>query len=193
MSQDIWNLPKYHLKQKVLAFGERYTITNPETGEVLFYIKRDRFGLKTHIHVFAGSDDKAPKVLHLEDLAILDTFGHFRVIDVQKNEVVGELKRNWLKSWLILREWSILDPQGRKIGVVRADSILKSIMRRFFFPWRLSFDIYIGDKLVGKHIRKWSIRDHYVLDLSMDTERLLDRRMAIAIAIILDSAEARYP
>ncbi len=191
MTQNAWTLPRYKIKQKVFTIGEKYAITHPETDQVLFFVKRDRMGLKTHLHVFAGADDKAPKVLHIEDLAIFDTFGHFRVIDTQRNEVVGELKRNWLKSWLILREWAILDPNGNKIGVVRADSIWKSITRRFFFPWRLSFDILIGEQLVGKHIRKWGLRDHYILDLSMDTNNLLDRRLAIAIAIILDSAESR--
>jgi hypothetical protein len=39
--------------------------------------------------------------------------------------------------------------------------------------------------------RKFKLRDQYVLDLSGDTERMLDRRLAIALAIGLDTLQNR--
>jgi hypothetical protein len=39
--------------------------------------------------------------------------------------------------------------------------------------------------------RKFQLRDRYVLDLSGDTEKVLDRRLAIALAIGLDTLQNR--
>jgi hypothetical protein len=39
--------------------------------------------------------------------------------------------------------------------------------------------------------RKFQLRDRYVLDLSGDTEKKLDRRLAIALAIGLDTLQNR--
>jgi hypothetical protein len=39
--------------------------------------------------------------------------------------------------------------------------------------------------------RKLAIRDHYVLDLGEDPQRQLDRRIAIAAGVLLDTGEKR--
>ena len=39
--------------------------------------------------------------------------------------------------------------------------------------------------------RKFQLRDRYVLDLAGDAERAIDRRLAIALAIALDTLQNR--
>jgi hypothetical protein len=39
--------------------------------------------------------------------------------------------------------------------------------------------------------RKFQLRDRYVLDLAGDTERRLDRRLAVALAVGLDTLQNR--
>ena len=39
--------------------------------------------------------------------------------------------------------------------------------------------------------RKFTILDRYVLDMSNDPERVIDRRIAVAIGIMLDTGEKR--
>ena len=41
----------------------------------------------------------------------------------------------------------------------------------------------------GRMDRKFQLRDRYVLDLSGDTERRIDRRVAVALAIGLDALQ----
>ena len=48
-----------------------------------------------------------------------------------------------------------------------------------------------GDKAIGRMDRKFKLRDQYVLDLTADAERTLDRRLAIALAIGLDTLQNR--
>ena len=46
-------------------------------------------------------------------------------------------------------------------------------------------------RVIGHMNRKFQLRDRYVLDLSGDHERRLDRRVAIALAIGLDTLQNR--
>ena len=39
--------------------------------------------------------------------------------------------------------------------------------------------------------RKFKLRDQYVLDLTGDTDRRVDRRIAVALAIALDALQNR--
>jgi hypothetical protein len=44
---------------------------------------------------------------------------------------------------------------------------------------------------VGEFNRKFTILDRYVLDLSRDSARALDRRVAVAMGVMLDTGERR--
>ena len=59
-------------------------------------------------------------------------------------------------------------------------------------PIRYHFDFFVGDREVGGFERRFGIRDRYILDLSGDEERRIDRRVAIALAIAMDALQARW-
>jgi hypothetical protein len=46
-------------------------------------------------------------------------------------------------------------------------------------------------RVIGHMNRKFQLRDRYVLDLGADHDRQLDRRLAIALAIGLDTLQNR--
>ena len=48
-----------------------------------------------------------------------------------------------------------------------------------------------GGQVVGEFNRKFTILDRYVLDLSNDSTRALDRRVALAMGVMLDTGERR--
>ena len=58
-------------------------------------------------------------------------------------------------------------------------------------PILYHFDFYRGDQPIGSLERRFGIRDRYVLDVSGDTERAIDRRLAIALAVAMDALQAR--
>ena len=58
-------------------------------------------------------------------------------------------------------------------------------------PIPYNFDILVGGEKIGAMDRKFQLRDRYVLDLSGDTDRKLDRRLAVALAIGLDTLQNR--
>jgi hypothetical protein len=58
-------------------------------------------------------------------------------------------------------------------------------------PIPYNFDILVEDRIVGTMNRKFQLRDRYVLDLAGDHERMVDRRVAVALAIGLDALQNR--
>jgi hypothetical protein len=47
------------------------------------------------------------------------------------------------------------------------------------------------ETLLGEFNRKFTLLDRYVLDLSRDRSNYLDRRIAIALGVMLDTGERR--
>ncbi len=58
-------------------------------------------------------------------------------------------------------------------------------------PIPYNFDLLVEDRIVGTMNRKFQLRDRYVLDLAGDHERMVDRRVAVALAIGLDALQNR--
>ena len=48
-----------------------------------------------------------------------------------------------------------------------------------------------SERIIGRFNRKFTLRDRYVLDVSEDPTALLDRRVAVALGVILDTGERR--
>ncbi len=106
-------------------------------------------------------------------------------------------RRNTVVS-IFRRSWEVMTPDGRQICLLKEDSLGLSLLRRYLGPLlgllRTNFDFYIGNDRktkVGEFNRKFTLRDRYLLDLRWDTAKLIDRRVALASAILLDTAEGR--
>lgn len=109
---------------------------------------------------------------------------------------LARLAKNWLYN-LLRKRWYVYDPAGRLLYVAKEDSIILSLLRRLLGPLfgflRTNFVIQRQDSedVVGEFKRKFTILDRYVLDLSADPERRLDRRVALALGVMLDTGERR--
>jgi len=112
--------------------------------------------------------------------------------------VLAKLRQHLI--WAILRKrWEIYNPAGILLCVAREDSWEKALLRRWIGPLfgllRMHFIFVPGDGMdessVADFTRDFSIFDSYVLDMSRDVNGLLDRRVALAQAIMLDTGERR--
>jgi hypothetical protein len=120
----------------------------------------------------------------------------YTVVDAAEG-VIGSFRKNFL--WNILRRrWQVLDPEGNEIVLAMEDSLILSIVRRVlqqyvgFMP--LTNFVFFnsgGKRTLGVFNRKYTFRDRYVLDLTQDPERTFDRRLAVAIGVMLDTGECR--
>ena len=61
-----------------------------------------------------------------------------------------------------------------------------------WLPIPYHFEFRRGDQVLGTHSReKLKMRDSYVIDMSGDPERTVDRRLILAIAVGMDALQAR--
>jgi len=106
------------------------------------------------------------------------------------------LRKNYFYN-IFRKRWYCYAPDGMMLCVAKEDSIIRSLLRRFlgnlFGLLRTNFIILKDEEenLVGEFNRKFTIFDRYVLDMSADPLRFIDRRIALALSVMLDTGERR--
>jgi hypothetical protein len=97
----------------------------------------------------------------------------------------------------IRKHWYCYAPSGSLLAIAKEESIILSLLRRllgsFFGLLRINFIILKGnsDTIIGEFNRKFTLLDRYVLDMTADKTREFDRRIAIALGVMLDTGEGR--
>jgi len=113
-----------------------------------------------------------------------------------RGKPLARFAKNILSNF-IRKRWDIRGPDGRLQYVAKEDSVILSLLRRFLGPLfgllRTNFIILRPDSedVIGEFKRKFTILDRYVLDMSGDPQRLMDRRVALALGVMLDTGERR--
>ncbi|WP_406693777.1 hypothetical protein V5E97_22340 [Singulisphaera sp. Ch08] len=109
---------------------------------------------------------------------------------------LGQFRKNYFYNFFRKR-WDAFRPDGTPLVVAREDSLILSLLRRFLGPMlgllRTNFVFYRPNTeiVIGEFNRKATLFDRYVLDMSTDRAHELDRRMAVALGILLDTGERR--
>ncbi len=188
---DRFGLNKYLFNQKILKIRETYQVYD-ETGNELFYIQRLALALKRHIYIFPDSSLQNPILTILQDKIFMFLYMPFTLTCADGQVIAKFLRRNLISA--LRRTWDIQSPDGAVIGQAVEDSWFKALFRRFgplgkFF--KTDFIITVGGRAIGKYIRRWTVLDKYVLDLTDDPQHTLDRRAAIALGVLLDTGERR--
>ena len=151
---------------------------------------------KRHINMYSDKEKQhlILKVYQDQKFAVINH--RFTVADDAGN-VLGVIRKNMLTD-IFRKAWKVYDAAGEKlILLAREDSIIKSMLRRLMGPMlgllRTNFVLLRpnSEVVVGEFNRKLTLMDKYVLDLSADTNREVDRRLAVALAILLDTGERR--
>jgi hypothetical protein len=102
------------------------------------------------------------------------------------------MRRRGFKS-MVQDEWAILDPKDREIGLVQEDSLPLALIRRFFMNLvPQSWNASVGGAPVAvyaQHFNPFILK--ITVDFTADVTRSLDRRLGIAIAVLLNAIEGR--
>ena len=175
-----------------LAAGE-----TPAGGPVA-YVRQKKLAIKENIKFFAD-ENETQELFHIQAQTWLDTGGsRYDVVDAHDGKI-GLLHHVFGKS-LLRSTWSVSNSHDQEVAVARERSQTMAILRRAIdfvpdvgglIPIPYNFDILAGERVIGSMTRKFQVRDRYVLDLSGDQDRVLDRRLAIALAVGLDTLQNR--
>jgi uncharacterized protein YxjI len=150
---------------------------------------------KRHVTFYRDQAMGTPLLEILQDKKFQPIVATYTVRDA-RGQVLAHLRKNWLYNF-IRKRWYMDGPDGREIAVAMEDSALKAFFRRLVGPLfgllRTNFEIQSGDsdRVVGMFNRRMTLLDRYVLDMTADPRHTMDRRLALALAVMLDSGERR--
>ena len=150
---------------------------------------------KRHV-TFYRDETKRDKLLEvLQDRKWQPITATYTVRD-RVGRTMALLWKNYLYN-VVRKRWYVKAPDGTTLYVAKEDSIILSLLRRFLGPLfgllRTNFIIVRNgsEDVVGEFNRKFTLLDRYVLDLKADRARELDRRVALALGVMLDTGERR--
>jgi uncharacterized protein YxjI len=194
---------KFLLNQRRFSIKEKYYVYDEE-GTELFYVERPFQWGRRNITVFEDDSKSVPVLFINQDQFWEMVHREYTVLDAE-GQVVARLSRNNFSS-LFRRGWRIMNPGGGSEVRVREQSMFSSILRRivnliplvglFGGVLRTNFEFLAQDsagseRRIGTFNRRFTISDKYVLDISEDSGQRLDRRVALAVGVLLDTAEKR--
>jgi len=167
-------------------------------GPPVAFVRQKRMAVKENIRFFAD-ESESQELFHIQGRSWLDTGGsRYDVNDAQDGHI-GILSHIFGKS-LVRSTWRLSTPDEEEIAIAHERSQTMGILRRAIdfvpdigglIPIPYNFDILIGGEVIGHLNRKFNLRDQYVLNLAGDPEQKLDRRLAIALAVGLDTLQNR--
>jgi len=150
---------------------------------------------KRHI-TFYRDENKHERLLEIrQDNKLQVVVATYTVRDA-RGEPIARLRKNYLYN-LLRKRWEIRTLADQLAFLVKEDSIILSLLRRVLGPMygllRTNFIFCGADgrSVLGEFKRKMTILDRYALDLKRDRHRKLDRRLALAMGVMLDTGERR--
>ncbi len=186
--------PHYVVRSKLLRlFGGAFHVYTGN-GELALYTDQKRFRLKEDLRIYAD-ESKAEELLRINTQSIFDISGAYDVTDSRTGERVGTLQRRGLASFM-RDQWDVLDAEGNPLGELKEDSMVKALVRRFIeaaaFLMPQRYHLEVGGRTVATFQQRFNpIIFKLDVDFSADEERVLDRRLGLAAAILLNAIEGR--
>jgi uncharacterized protein YxjI len=194
---------RFFISQRVRPIVNQYEVSTlgPDgrsAGERVCFVEQKRMKLKEDLRAFAD-DSKTAEVFRIKAQQVFDPRARYDVTDAN-GQPIGQLAKSFGQS-LLRSTWRIYGADGTEIAWARERSLLLALFRRvvelipfvgdFAFPIPYHFDYLVGDERIGSLERILGVRDRYRLDVSGDTERAIDRRVALALAVGMDALQAR--
>ena len=196
---------RFYLQQRFRPVVNQYEVATlaedgRSAGEPVCFVEQRRFAVKEDLRAFTD-DRKAEEVFRIKARQIFDPRARYDVTD-GAGRVIGGLRKVFGRS-LLRSTWELFDASDEKLGWAQEKSASVALVRRVvhfvpfldtvanWLPIPYHFDFHRGEERIGHLTRVLGVRDRYVLDLSGDPERAIDRRLALALAVGMDALQAR--
>jgi uncharacterized protein YxjI len=202
LSADGFAHDRFLIDQLVRPMINLYQVTPLAVGETpaggpVAYVRQKRMAIKEDIRFFAD-EQETQEVFRIKARSMFDIGGARYDVTDPHGGPIGVLEHAFRKS-LFRSTWKVTDADGGEVVTAQERSLPMAIARRVvdFVPYGdlvpipYNFDLMMDERVIGHLNRKFQLRDRYILDLSGDQDRRLDRRLGIALAIGLDTLQNR--
>jgi uncharacterized protein YxjI len=198
---------RFILRQRVKLVINQYEFSIPASdddstpGQAFCFVEQKRFKFKEDIRFFTD-DSKSTEILRIKARQRFDPRARYDVT-TPDGAKIGEIQKVFGKS-LLRSTYTIFDANGNLVSTVNERKLWVALFRRTvglvpyigdfadWLPIPYHFDFRHNDELLGTNNRqRWKWRDIYTIDMSPDTQRILDRRLVLAIAVGQDALQAR--
>ena len=195
------------LRQRIKLVINQYEFFLPpagpgaDIGEKICFVEQKRFKFKEDIRFYVD-ESKQTELLRIKARQRFDPAATYDVTD-EEGTKFGEIQKVFGKS-LLRSTYRINDAGGNEIATCTEKSLPVAIFRRLvgfipyvenvadWLPIPYHFVFLRGEQVIGENRRQmWKFRDVYTIDMTADKDRLLDRRLVLAIAVGMDALQAR--
>jgi uncharacterized protein YxjI len=201
-TQGSFDYDRFLVDQLIRPIANLYRVTPLAAGEApagspVAYVRQKKLAIREDIR-FYGDEQETQELFRIKARSAFDTGGSKYDVFAGDNQI-GTLEHLFRQS-LLRSTWRIRGGDGEEVATAHERSKPMAIARRVvdfipdvggLIPIPYNFDLLIDGRVIGHLNRKFRLRDSYVLDLSGDADRALDRRLAIALAIGLDTLQNR--
>jgi len=160
----------------------------------IFVLVMMQLARKRHV-TFYTSEDRTVRLLEVLQEKKFEFITATYTVKGADGLVLARFRKNYLYN-VVRRKWEIQNPGGTIEWLAREDSIILSLVRRIvpfagLIRTNFIFQPAGSEKIVGEFRRRMTLLDRYVLDMKADPTRAFDRRVAVALGVMLDTGERR--
>ena len=196
---------RFHIQQRFRPMVNQYEVATlaadgRSPDRPVCFVEQRRMTLKEDLRAFVD-DSKSQEVFRIKARQVWDPAARYKVTD-PSGQHIGELGKAFGRS-LLRSTWEIFDPAGTKLAWAQERSLPVALLRRAvhvaplvenfasWLPIPFHFELFRDRQSIGGLRRILGLRDRYVLELSGDPGRTIDRRVALALAVGMDALQAR--
>ncbi len=193
------------LRQRIKLVINQYEFfldnADGSAGEPVCFVEQKRFKFKEDIRFYTDAA-KSQELLRIKARQAFDPRATYDVTDDLGGKI-GAIQKVFGAS-LLRSTYRILDASGAELAITTEKSLPIALFRRLvgfipyvdnvadWLPIPYHFVFKSGEQIIGENTRQtFKIRDVYTIDMSADPERVLDRRLVLAIAVGMDALQAR--
>jgi len=183
-----WGYRIYHIIERPSPRGRRYEIQTPEKELVALC----RIRKKSEAVSFFADPKESQEILRFHPKAVRQYASAFEVIDAPSGRALGEFRKKVYPP-LGKSEWFIFNPDGDPVGMV-TESAPDSWVGRLLSMGQSrprSFELHWGQAVGGRISRRRVLLglDHTQVDLTLDKKAVIDRRLALGLAVLVRDDE----
>jgi hypothetical protein len=186
----------FRLDQLIRPVANLYKVSalapGDEAGAPVAFVRQKKLAIREDLRFFAD-ERESDELFRVTARQVVDVGGRYDVT-TPAGERIGVLQRRFAQT-LLRTTWVILGADEAPVAEVTESSTKRAVLRRVLemvdVPLLYHFTILVDGTQVGEVRRVLSLRDRYVMTLGGDIDRHIDRRLAVALLVVLDALQAR--